>query len=1042
MVKNHAEPREEGLRRAQGHRRRDRPAQARDAWTSTATRSPRSRRSTWPPGTRAPEPGATGERRAGSGRAAEAAGERSGPGGSRLRVRTVEILPGEVVLIDQLALPQRGALRAPAAPGRRSRTRISDMTVRGAPAIGVTRPAGMALAAAEARRARAPATRPRSGPRSSRPPSGLLATRPTAVNLPWALDEMRARLEAALDRRRPSRPAAVPRAAGAAQAIHDDDVDRCLRIGEHGAALFKAGDRILTHCNAGALATAGYGTALGVIRRPRPRTRTSPCWSTRRGRGCRAPGSPPGSCRSRASRTELITDNMAGYFMRRGEVDGVVVGADRIAANGDTANKIGTYTRRRAGQGARRAVLRGRAALHRRPHARRRRRHPHRGARRGRGHVRSAAQQVAPDGRRARATRPSTSRRPPTSPPSSPRPACCGRRSAPALADGLRRRGVPRRERASRPCAPTSWPPASARACYPLTGLTSKPMVPILNRPVMEHMLRLLRRHGVTEVAANLHYHPDKIRSLLRRRRRVRRRAALQLRGASCSARPAAPSAFREFLGGGTFLVMSGDGLTDIDLTAFLAAHRRVRRHRHHGRQGGRRPVALRRGRARRRRARRRLPGEAAARGGALRPLQLRHLRVRAGDLRLHRRRRVRRLGQGRLPGAAGRRTCRSTAGELEGYWNDVGNIEQYRAEQLRRPARAASRSTCRAARSRPRVWVGQGTRDRARRAPRAAGALGAGCLVESGAELIGPLIIGDGCVVERGAVLEGVIHWDGVKAGRGSRLAGSILGRNVVVHHEAVVHEDAVIGDRSEVAPHALVDAGRALRAALAASGPTAPAATRGTLSAVPRVHAGRRTRRPARPRLPAALRRVRAPGALALRARAPATPAAARRPLPALRRAARRAGRPAAARPAPRRRMPACRECAGRDLAFASAAAAFSYEGPARALVTACKFRALRSLADDMAARAAPAFAARRRAPAPTPSSPGCPATATTSSSAASTRPSCWRAGLRATPGSPMLRCSAACATAPARAGSTGPRARPTSTMRSRCGRAASGY
>ena len=89
---------------------------------------------------------------------------------------------------------------------------------------------------------------------------------------------------------------------------------------------------------------------------------------------------------------------------------------------------------------------------------------------------------------------------------------------------------------------------------------------------------------------------------------------------------------------------------------------------------------------------------------------------------------------------------------------------------------------------------------------------LGAGCLIESGAELIGPLIIGDGCVVERGAVLEGVIHWDGAKAGRDSRLAGSILGRNVVVHHEAVVHEDAVIGDRSEVASHTRIEAGARL--------------------------------------------------------------------------------------------------------------------------------------------------------------------------------------------------------------------------------------
>ena len=89
---------------------------------------------------------------------------------------------------------------------------------------------------------------------------------------------------------------------------------------------------------------------------------------------------------------------------------------------------------------------------------------------------------------------------------------------------------------------------------------------------------------------------------------------------------------------------------------------------------------------------------------------------------------------------------------------------------------------------------------------------IGAGCLVESEAELIGPLIVGDGCVIERGAVLEGAINWDGVKTGRGSRLAGSILGRNVVVHHEAVVHEDAVIGDRSEVAAHALVSAGARL--------------------------------------------------------------------------------------------------------------------------------------------------------------------------------------------------------------------------------------
>jgi NDP-sugar pyrophosphorylase family protein len=144
----------------------------------------------------------------------------------------------------------------------------------------------------------------------------------------------------------------------------------------------------------------------------------------------------------------------------------------------------------------------------------------------------------------------------------------------------------------------------------------------------------------------------------------------------------------------------------------------------------------------------------------------------------------------------------------LESYWNDVGNIEQYRLSnfdallgrvKLDVPGRQI----------RPRVWVGPGSQIDPHVRIEAPVLIGAGCLVESEAELIGPLIIGDGCVIERGAVLEGMINWDGVKMGRGSRLAGSILGRNVVVHHEAVVHEDSVLGDRTEVAAHAQVPPG-----------------------------------------------------------------------------------------------------------------------------------------------------------------------------------------------------------------------------------------
>ena len=202
----------------------------------------------------------------------------------------------------------------------------------------------------------------------------------------------------------------------------------------------------------------------------------------------------------------------------------------------------------------------------------------------------------------------------------------------------------------------------------------------------------------------------------------------------------------------------------------------------------------------------------------------------------------------------------RSTCWRLESYWNDVGNIEQYRVgnfDALLGRVRARyrdARSTracgsARARRSRPACGIEPPV------------LLGAGCLVEAGAELIGPLIVGDGCVVDRGAVLEGVIHWDGAKAGRDSRLAGSILGRNVIVHHEAVVHEDAVMGDRSDVAAHALVDAGARLEPR-----------TRPSTSRRADLHGGGATRRdrprlckaegaldrPARPAVPAALRGV----------------------------------------------------------------------------------------------------------------------------------------------------------------------------------------
>ncbi len=268
----------------------------------------------------------------------------TGHGGSRLRVRTVEILPEAVVLIDQTALPHDERY-VTCTTWREVADRIRDMTVRGAPAIGVTAAGGVALAAREAA-ARAGDDTAAFGAALDEAAAGLLATRPTAVNLRWALDEMRAAWERELaaggERARPAAVAAVLLAR--AQAIHDDDIARCLAIGEHGAALFAAGARILTHCNAGALATAGYGTALGVVRAAHARHGGVSVWVDETRPWLQGARLTAWELEVEGIPYRLISDNMAGFFFSRGEVDGVVVGADRIAADGDAANKIGTYT--------------------------------------------------------------------------------------------------------------------------------------------------------------------------------------------------------------------------------------------------------------------------------------------------------------------------------------------------------------------------------------------------------------------------------------------------------------------------------------------------------------------------------------------------------------------------------------------------------------------------------------------------------------------------------------------------------------------------
>ena len=257
----------------------------------------------------------------------------------KLRIETVEITPDAVVLIDQLALPHDERYVTCTTWPEVARC-IRDMTVRGAPAIGVAAAGALALAGRAAAFSEA-GDRAAFNAALDEAALGLAQTRPTAVNLSWAIAEMRALWQ---------RCDAAPQECwltllARAREIHDDDIRRCHAIGAFGAPLFKAGDAILTHCNAGALATAGYGTALGIIRACNERyggaisvfvDETRP-WL----QGARLTAWELGV---EGIDYTVIGDSMAGHFISRGEVDGIVVGADRIAANGDTANKIGTYT--------------------------------------------------------------------------------------------------------------------------------------------------------------------------------------------------------------------------------------------------------------------------------------------------------------------------------------------------------------------------------------------------------------------------------------------------------------------------------------------------------------------------------------------------------------------------------------------------------------------------------------------------------------------------------------------------------------------------
>jgi methylthioribose-1-phosphate isomerase len=240
-----------------------------------------------------------------------------------------------VEMLDQRLLPERETVLVCASVEEVAQA-IESLAVRGAPAIGCTAAFGVARGAVTS-----PARDAAGLARDVEAAIARLATtRPTAVNLFWALERMRGRLAAVKGQAPDAQRAAL---LAEAEAILAEDVAACRALGRAGAALVPDGARILTHCNAGALATGGYGTALGVVRaaveagrrvsvladetRPFLQGARLTAWELARD------GIP----------VAVVTDGMPAHLMRRGEVDLVIVGADRVAANGDVANKIGTY---------------------------------------------------------------------------------------------------------------------------------------------------------------------------------------------------------------------------------------------------------------------------------------------------------------------------------------------------------------------------------------------------------------------------------------------------------------------------------------------------------------------------------------------------------------------------------------------------------------------------------------------------------------------------------------------------------------------------
>jgi methylthioribose-1-phosphate isomerase len=251
---------------------------------------------------------------------------------------TIDLQDDVIVMVDQRKLPgEEVYVRCRTVP--EVAKAIRTMVIRGAPAIGVAAAYGLALGA---KRCKEKGTR-QFAVEFQKNCDLMAATRPTAVNLFWAIDRMkRAFADGAQAGESPEE--LVVRLEREAKAIHDEDVANCRTMGGFGAEMVKDGARVLTHCNAGALATAGYGSALGVIRAAVEQGKKVAVFADETRPFMQGARLTAWELVRDGINTTVITESMAGPLMRDGEIDIAIVGADRIAANGDTANKIGTYT--------------------------------------------------------------------------------------------------------------------------------------------------------------------------------------------------------------------------------------------------------------------------------------------------------------------------------------------------------------------------------------------------------------------------------------------------------------------------------------------------------------------------------------------------------------------------------------------------------------------------------------------------------------------------------------------------------------------------